>query len=418
MITLAVGRMDIDHGKNNFFTDHNALFQTTDLKPVGTVYAGQNWPKSKPTIELNEGLAKPLGQVLDRIALLGHTFRTAEHYYGRLHEADDPDEKSIPFKIIRKVLASVNLTKVTGRYRDDYQPSLTFSKRALKTLALRSEKHHYYNPGLRPDHWEIDLLVDPFPPYAALLLLGQNELNHGLEVTWDFGPLVESGWAKREEFGTGLRPEQQFLIVTEGSSDANILKHALRLYRPHVADFFRFVDMEEGYPFSGTGNLHRFTQGLISIGLQNNAVIIYDNDAEGVSKMNETKRLSLLPHMRVIQLPPHDYFSNFKTVGPNGVGRTDINHKAAAIECYLDLRRPGLPQPIVRWTSFNRELGVYQGELQHKTRYMKDFLGMRQIIKGYKSDRIGAVLNALFSECVSIAEGRYLSARRPETDLG
>src|SRR5207302_707086 len=44
----------------------------------------------------------------------------------------------------------------------------------------------------------------------------------------------------------------------------------------------------EGYPFSGTGNLYNFTKGLISIAVQSNIVIIYDNDAEGVSSFNRT----------------------------------------------------------------------------------------------------------------------------------
>lgn len=135
--------------------------------------------------------------------------------------------------------------------------------------------------------------------------------------------------------------------------------------------------MEEGYPFSGTGNLHRFTQGLISIWIENNTIIVYDNDAEGVAKMQATKRLSLPPNMRVVQLPSLDVFLDFKTIGPTGIGRADINGKAAAIECYLDLERSELPEPMVRWTTFNRELDVYHGELQHKTQYMKDFLQLR-----------------------------------------
>ena len=63
------------------------------------------------------------------------------------------------------------------------------------------------------------------------------------------------------------------------------------MLRPHIADFFKFVDMEEGYPFSGTGNFFRFTQGLASIGILNNVVVIYDNDAEGTAKLGATQRL-------------------------------------------------------------------------------------------------------------------------------
>ncbi len=75
--------------------------------------------------------------------------------------------------------------------------------------------------------------------------------------------------------------------------------------------------------------------------------------------------------MRVMQLPNLDEFLNFKTIGPTGIGHSDINGRAAAIECYLDFEKEGLPDPIIRWRTFNRELEVYHGELQHKTQYMK-----------------------------------------------
>jgi hypothetical protein len=59
------------------------------------------------------------------------------------------------------------------------------------------------------------------------------------------------------DFVKPVDQSSRFLIVTEGSSDAAIIGKAFRLLSPHIADFFDFVDMEEGYPFSGTGNVFR-----------------------------------------------------------------------------------------------------------------------------------------------------------------
>ena len=36
MICLALGKLEVDWGKNNFFSNHGALFQVGDLKPVAT----------------------------------------------------------------------------------------------------------------------------------------------------------------------------------------------------------------------------------------------------------------------------------------------------------------------------------------------------------------------------------------------
>lgn len=410
MIHLAVGRLEVDWGKNNFFTDHGALFQATDTKLVPSYYAGDDWPEGEPIVEMNEGFGKPLGQVLARLELLGYTLRAVEHHYNRLHQFHDVDEDALPFDELRQALAKVDVNKVSGNYRQDYEPGEFVRKEILERLALNSEKHDYSNADLRPDHWEVDLLLENFGANGALRLLAENPANLDLDVNWDFTPLVESGWAMRDDFRAGPSPEQCFLVVTEGSSDAKIIQKGLKLFRPHIADFFRFVDMEEGYPFTGTGNLHRFTQGLISIGIENNTIILYDNDAEGSAKMQATRRLSLPPNMRVMQLPSLEEFLSFNTIGPTGVGRADINGRAAAIECYLDLERDGLPDPIIRWTTFNRELDVYHGELQHKTQYMKDFLQLKTPSVRYNSKKIELVLDSLVSQCVSIAEQEIMAA--------
>jgi hypothetical protein len=40
------------------------------------------------------------------------------------------------------------------------------------------------------------------------------------------------------------------------------------MFRPAIVDFFTFIDMEEGYPFSGSGNLATFCRGLAKIHIQ------------------------------------------------------------------------------------------------------------------------------------------------------
>jgi len=410
MICLAVGRLEVDWGKNNFFSDHGALFQATDLKRVPSYHASEDWPEGKPIVEMSEGFGKPLRHVRDRLELMGYTLRSVEHHYARLHQLHGVSDKPIPFRTLRKALAKVDVTKISGNYSEDYDPGEFVRKEILTRLALESERHHYYQDGSRPDHWEIDLLLENFGANGALRLLAENPANHNLDVTWDFAPLVDSGWAPRDVFQPGPAPEQRFLIVTEGSSDAKILRKALQLLRPHIADFFRFVDMEEGYPFAGTGNLYRFTQGLASIGILNNTVLLYDNDAEGVAKWRDTLQLTLPANMRAMKLPDLKDFTKFMTVGPLGRKRANINKRAVAIECYLDLVQPGLPEPVVRWGPFNKALEAYHGELEHKGQYMKKFLGLRSAGTAYDFSKVGKVLDAVVTECVAIAEHNFMAS--------
>jgi hypothetical protein len=113
--------------------------------------------------------------------------------------------------------------------------------------------------------------------------------------------------------------------VEPGSSDAKILAHALCLVRPSIADFFYFVDMEKGYPFTGTGNVLNFCRGLSKINILNNVLVIYDNDAEGAARHNDTLKLSLPANMRAMRLPDLQQFEAFRTTGPDGTSTGDIN---------------------------------------------------------------------------------------------
>ena len=170
-----------------------------------------------------------------------------------------------------------------------------------------------------------------------------------------------------------LADDSKFLIVTEGSSDSNILKTALPLVAPGVADFFNFVDMKDNYPFAGTGNLVNFCKGLAAINAQNKIVVILDNDTAGQEALQGLQSLKLPRNMRTVSLPYLDAFGRFPTFGPSGEAVEDVNGRAVAIECFLDLAF-GPPKPhAIRWTGFNPRRQTYQGELVAKERYTAAF---------------------------------------------
>jgi HEPN/Toprim N-terminal domain 1 len=107
MINLAVGRLEIDWGKNNGFADHSALFQAGDVMQIPYYYAGKEivGPDGKPDweviIEMQEGLSKPLSQVIDRINLLGHTTAVCEREFSTLASFNGFDPNSFSFSDLR-----------------------------------------------------------------------------------------------------------------------------------------------------------------------------------------------------------------------------------------------------------------------------------------------------------------------------
>ena len=72
-------------------------------------------------------------------------------------------------------------------------------------------------------------------------------------------------------------------------------------------------------------------------------------------------------------LPDLEEFSSFTTRGPEGVSVSDINGRAAAIECYLDLRLDQYPAPEVTWSNFKKDIDAWHGVLDFKESYSKHF---------------------------------------------
>ena len=167
-------------------------------------------------------------------------------------------------------------------------------------------------------------LIGILDPYLVLVLLGDNPANLDVGISWNFGPLVSAGWARREDFRAGARRRQTFLIATEGTSDIGILKRGLDPICPDITDFFRFVDAAESHPFAGAGRMVNFAQGCVRIDVQNQILFLLDNGAEGVDAKRRIERLAMLGNMAVLTLPDLADLSAMTAIGPDGPAVADI----------------------------------------------------------------------------------------------
>ena len=402
-IRLSVGRLEVDWGRNFGYADHSQLFQAGDFGEVPYYYAagevffkeGQEEREFDVATEMGDGLSKPLVEVIDRMELLGYSMNYARREFEHVCRMTHVDTNKFSFEQLAEALAKLDVTSVSVDYGEGERYArffryVLFYKLGLKNLVDGAE----YVRNVAGEGME------NLSPYTILQLVARNPSARGLPVRWQLADVEEAGWGREESMVRSLDQENRFLIVTEGSSDAKILKHALNLLKPHLADFFDFVDMSEGYPFTGAGNLYRFTKGLISIGIQNNVVVLYDNDAEGVFEFDRTRKLNLLDNMRVLKLPDLPDFRQFQTIGPSGQELADINGRAAAIECYLDTG----PEAVVRWKNYKEQLSVYQGELIGKADVMKSFFAQSELSETFDFSRIAAVVNMLVSECAAMRE--------------
>jgi hypothetical protein len=155
--------------------------------------------------------------------------------------------------------------------------------------------------------------------------------------------------------------------------------------------------MEGNYPFTGTGNLYKFCQGLTSIRIQNKTLVLFDNDLEGIDKYNKTNKLNLPRQMRIMKLPDLEEFNNFLTIGPTGETFENINGKAVAIECFLDFSKT---RPKIRWTNYNKELDSYQGSLERKDDYVRDFKSIKKANDKYDFRKLNLLLEEIYKNCI------------------
>jgi hypothetical protein len=397
MIHLAVGRLEIDWGKNNGFNDHSALFQgEADIAQV-PYYFAEDDPASeggwKVQRVMQEGLSKPLRQVVQRLELLGYTEAYCVREFAYFADLNGFDAETFTFDMLRTALQNVDVASLSLDYGEGGED---FGKFFQREIAPRL--------NLQSVDRDAGMGMENLSAYTVLRLIADNPSACDLPVTWAFNEIEEGGWATRETFLKPVQGADRVLLVTEGSSDAAILRHALQLLRPHLADFFHFVDMDKGYPFTGTGQVYNFVKGLISIEIQNNVIVVFDNDAEGVFNQRRCSELSIPSNMRILRLPDVAGFSSVPTLGPEGEAVADINGKAAAIECYLDV-----PAPRVRWKNYVEQVAVYQGALEGKERYARDFLKQKSRESTYDYSKLEAILDVIFAAFSGLREQERLN---------
>jgi HEPN/Toprim N-terminal domain 1 len=378
IISLSLGALELDWGKNSFFRNHSSLFMPDDVRPAPYYYA-------EGIIEDKPAFVRSLRSIIRRLELLGYTLLDCERLYEEAIAAT-PSNYSAPaltFERFARAMRNINVraVKIPGDQGDhdlgEYIAREIFTDPEFTKLENQL--------GLLPrEDGPFFTFFENVDPYVLLRLLAENPQNIDLEVVWRFADVLDGGWIDEDELYEGVPQKDRCLVVTEGSSDGAILREALLIAGFDVADFFEFVDMSENYPFTGTGNLFRFCQGLARIKIQNRILIVLDNDTAGHTASRRITALDLPPRMRVAVLPDLEECRRVRTLGPSGTHYEDINGRAVSIEWFLDTSIPGHPEPTVRWTTYNDALNAYQGELIDKETYTRHFFAT--VKRGAKHD--------------------------------
>lgn len=409
MITLGIGRMEIDWGKNSSYKDHSALFQPSDIRQIPYYYV--NIDTEKPIVKMKEGFSRKLNNMKLRLDLLGYDLDSVrEKYIQAVEEHEDHGcTIALSFDVFYQAVKDIDVSKVnTVEYEvEGFDNGYDLGEYVSKcVLGIPEIKNKLFNESSNDDFvWkdltsDLAVFLENLDPYITLRMLAENQANLNLEVQWNYADAVDGGWINQSNLVKEMASQNRVLIVTEGSSDSFILQKTIEELYPDIADFFDFVDMDKNYPFTGTGNLYNFCMGLCRINIKNNIIVIFDNDTEGLMKYKQSESLEKPPSLLITKLPDHSDFCELQTIGPQGNKAGNINGKAVAIECFLDFQ--SLPQPpCIRWTSYNRRENEYQGELENKDEYVRVFKRANLTDASYNTSKLKCLMEYLIQQWIS-----------------
>jgi hypothetical protein len=253
-----------------------------------------------------------------------------------------------------------------------------------------------------------------FPGYDLFvpLRLAMEACENGRKLVYDMTDLIWSGYFEYEDdfvqYGIDISAVEysskaKTVVLTEGKTDAWILRESLRVLYPHLEDYFSFLDFESTGFGGGVGNLTNVVKAFAGAGIVNNVVALFDNDTAATAECTILDALPLPANIAIRRLPRIALLDNYPTIGPSGATTVDVNGIAASIELYLGehvLRGDDGNLVPVQWTGYDKHMKQYQGEVLEKARLHSRFrekLARLSASSGSEWDGLRAILKVVFS---------------------
>ena len=394
-ITLGINRIEIDRGMNEFFRNHSRLFYKNEIKMEYYYYA-DNYKEKKLAF------SKKLSKVKLRLELLGYILKNVKNKYinhCNWYKEYYSEKYFLNFDQFSEIIKSINLNKTKFRYIHGHKHYYDFSEYFedyIKDIPIFKNRINLKD-SLREFFERLD-------PYIILRLIIENPNNLNQKLIWRYSDILEAGYIKENELYEDLIISDKYLIITEGTSDLFIIRKNIKLFYPEIFGFVEFIDMDKNYPFTGSGNLFNFIQGLAKIYSKHKILIIFDNDAEGTEKYEQCKKLNIPQDIKIMKLPNLKEFNNFDTIGPTGFKKSNINGLAVSIECFLDLKYGVDQKPRIRWTNFKKKINKYQGALENKEIYTKLFKKIKTGNENYNFSKLKILTDYIINKCIEMNE--------------
>lgn len=199
------------------------------------------------------------------------------------------------------------------------------------------------------------------------------------EVIQDITDLVEGGYYGPDEpvcqqaiylLMLGHLENSNIIVLTEGSTDTQVLRASLKLLYPHLSDYYSFLDFENTRFPGGAGQLASLVKGFAAAGIGNRVIAVFDNDSAARDAMRSLTQLQLPANIAVVSYPDIKLLRSYPTIGPSGNINLDVNGLAAGIELYFGsdvLRSSDGSLAPVQWKGYVPSISSYQGAVLGKS---------------------------------------------------
>lgn len=246
-------------------------------------------------------------------------------------------------------------------------------------------------------------------------------------VVQDITDLVQGGYYNREdqicenainELIGNYAIDSKVLILTEGSTDKNILEPTLKLLYPHLSDYFSFMDFGVSNAAGGASALVTTIKAFIAAGIGNRVIALFDNDTAAKVALKSLREIEIPKNINIMQYPDIGICNDYPTIGPTGLFEFNINGLAGSIEVYLGrdvLETDGVLTPV-QWKGYDKSIRQYQGEIMDKTAIQNKFRAKLSTcqndsskISNHDWDELKVILNSIFTSFEDLMPNEVLS---------
>ena len=390
---LTVAGYPLVTSKSEVVPEVVTIFRETDRRVFTRRVSDRNplvWRAPDPDnqeIETAIEYSCPAHQAIDRLDVMGFSIRRVrESFEDRRQLKLDELESRAKHYVTPDILVGLwndqkNVLKAVtfDNYADAFAKIIAGG---LMPNRFKDHKKEGLDPIIKYILHENDDLFGFYRDERLLLRLACNLVGSETRVVQDITELVGAGYYGNDENVCeaaihGLTADHAEnaprIILTEGSTDRAILKEALSILYPHLAEYYSFLEFNSSRSPGGAGHLVSLVKAFAGAGVTNRIVALFDNDTSAREATRALKPLSLPSNIAVLHYPELELLRDYPTLGPSGLTTLNVNGLAASIELYLGADILRLGDQALTPVQCGRGIAIRSGSIKEKSSKRQNF---------------------------------------------